>query len=193
MIIIHKPTESIMNEVEFREFTGSPDSPYRHILFDISHEGFEGSDFAIVEMPTQPVFDSRYQTAVPVNVTEVDGVYSGEWDLQVIDFGDDRQKRANLLADKRFEVETGGIDIAGNFIPTDRHTQQVLTSMYIKAMEDPNYTKRFKTSAGFVGLTAEQIIQIANAVHDHVQAAFDREDELLALIDAGDPITPLDW
>lgn len=80
-IIIHKPTGELMNEVEFRDSANGPDSPYRHILFDISHEGFEGSDFAIVEMQDQPVFDSRYQKAIPVNVVENDGAYSGEWEL----------------------------------------------------------------------------------------------------------------
>jgi hypothetical protein len=65
--------------------------------------------------------------------------------------------------------------------------------MYMRALADSNYTIRFKTNFGFVDLSSAQIIALAEGVHDHVQSAFSREDELLTAIENGDLITPLDW
>lgn len=189
MIIIDKETQGTYSEVEVSRM-------FPHIGFDFSDAGIVGEvletlGMAVVNMPAQPVFDSRYQVATVGDVVEADGAYSGEWALSDIELT--VEQRAELIADKRFSVETGGISIAGVQIPTDRHTQQVLTAMYVKAKEDSEYTKRFKTAAGFVTLTAGQIIQISDAVHDHVQAAFDREDELLERLIEGELITPDDW
>lgn len=101
--------------------------------------------------------------------------------------------RAATIADKRYQIETGGIELQGGQIPTDRHTQQVLTAMFLRASADPQYTVRFKTIGGFITLDAAQIIVMANAVHDHVQAAFDRENELLAALENGELVSGEDW
>lgn len=191
MLIVNKETLELYEAESLRSH---PD--YRHIIFDFTNsesvsEVLDGLGLSVLNMPNQPVFDSRYQAISVGNVIESDGVYSGSWVLSDIDLT--KEQRAELIADKRYQVETGGVEVAGYQIPTDRHTQQVLTAMYVKAKEDSEYTKRFKTSFGFLTLTAEQIIQIADSVHAHVQAAFDREDELLTAIDNGDLITPQDW
>jgi len=44
---------------------------------------------------------------------------------------------------------------------------------------------RWKTSEGFVDLTADQVLAVADAVSEHVQACFDREDALLGAVNAG--------
>lgn len=51
-------------------------------------------------------------------------------------------------------------------------------------MQDEKYSCRWKTESGFVELTAPQILAIADAVRAHVQSCFDREAELLLLIEA---------
>jgi len=56
----------------------------------------------------------------------------------------------------------------------------------LKAMQDSTYSCRWKTESGFVELTAPQILAIADAVRAHVQACFDREAELLPLIEAAE-------
>lgn len=53
------------------------------------------------------------------------------------------QIRAATITSKRYEVEAAGIVLNSVPIPTDRHTQQVLTAMYIRAIADSDYTVKF--------------------------------------------------
>ena len=70
-------------------------------------------------------------------------------------------------------------------IDTGRDSQALITGATVQAMLDPAYSLRWKTPAGFVDLTAEQIIGVATAARAHVQAAFNREAELLEALEVG--------
>ena len=84
------------------------------------------------------------------------------------------------LAWARYVAERRGV----NGIRTDRESQSMITGAALKAMQDDTYSCKWKTDAGFVELTAPQILAIADAVREHVQGCFDREAELLALVEA---------
>lgn len=84
------------------------------------------------------------------------------------------------LAWARYGAERRGV--CG--IRTDRESQSMITGAALKAMQDDTYTCKWKTESGFVDLTAAQILAIADAVRAHVQACFDREAELLAMVEA---------
>ena len=90
-------------------------------------------------------------------------------------------KRAEIAA-ARFEAETAGID----GIKTDRESQAMITGAALKAMQDSEYSCRWKGVSGFIELTAPQILAIADAVRAHVQSCFDREAELLPLVEAAE-------
>ncbi len=90
-----------------------------------------------------------------------------------------------LIASRRYDAETAGIDLNGMHIDTGRDSQALITGATVQAMLDPNYSLRWKTVAGFVDLTAEQIIAVATAARGHVQACFNREAELLDALSAG--------
>ena len=90
-----------------------------------------------------------------------------------------------LIASRRYDAETAGIDLNGMHIDTGRDSQALITGATVQAMLDPNYSLRWKTVAGFVDLTAEQIIGVATAARAHVQACFNREAELLEALAAG--------
>lgn len=92
-------------------------------------------------------------------------------------------KRAEI-ASARWEAETAGIDVSGFTVRTDRESQALITGAALQAIVDYDYECRWKTSEGFVHLSAEQIKAIAQAVRAHVQSCFDREAELLPLIEA---------
>ena len=96
--------------------------------------------------------------------------------------------KAAEMAAARFEAETAGID----GIKTDRESQALITGAALKAMQDSAYSCRWKTESGFVELSALQISAIADAVRAHVQSCFDREAELVALIEAAESPGELD-
>ena len=84
------------------------------------------------------------------------------------------------IANARWHAETSGV----SDLRTDRESQSMITGAALKAMQDDTYSCRWKTEAGFVELNAVQILAIADAVREHVQGCFDREAELLALVEA---------
>ncbi|MFB2562419.1 DUF4376 domain-containing protein [Rhizobium sp. IMFF44] len=88
-------------------------------------------------------------------------------------------------ASKRYAVETGGIVLNGMRVMTDRASQSLITGAYNYVQANPEIAVKFKTSGGFVELTAAQMTAIANAVGAHVQAAFAAEGEINQQIIAG--------
>ncbi len=99
-----------------------------------------------------------------------------------------KERKAQELAEARWRAETGGVD----GIRTDRESQALITGAALKAMQDETYSCKWKTEGGFTELTAPQILAIADAVRTHVQACFDREAELLALVDAAEDVAALE-
>ena len=93
-----------------------------------------------------------------------------------------KERKRGEIAAARFESETAGID----GIKTDRESQALITGAALKAMQDNTYSCRWKTESGFVELTSLQITAVADAVRAHVQSCFDREAELVALIEAAE-------
>lgn len=100
-------------------------------------------------------------------------------------------KRAEI-ATARYEREIAGVEVNGVLIDTGRDSQALITGAALAAMLDENYSLNWKTTAGFIHLTAPEIIAVAQAVRAHVQACFDREGELAALVDAAKTAEDLD-
>ena len=90
-----------------------------------------------------------------------------------------------LIAARRWLAETSGTTVEGMPIDTGRDSQGLITGAALAAMLDPAYSVRWKTVAGFVDLTAQQIIGVASAVRTFVQASFDREAVLLGAVGDG--------
>ncbi|EPL59591.1 hypothetical protein B382_25492 [Stutzerimonas stutzeri B1SMN1] len=91
----------------------------------------------------------------------------------------EQDRAAADIAARRYKAEVAGITISGMQIDTGRDSQALITGATVQAVLDPAYSLRWKTPAGFVDMTAEQIIAVASAVRAHVQACFDRESALL--------------
>jgi hypothetical protein len=88
-------------------------------------------------------------------------------------------------ATKRYAVETAGIVFNGMLVMTDRQSQSLITGAYNYVDANPDVTVHFKTTSGFVELTAAQVKAVANAVAAHVQACFAAEGEVDQQIIAG--------
>ncbi|WP_447590194.1 DUF4376 domain-containing protein [Aquipseudomonas campi] len=136
---------------------------------------------------------------VVVNVVEGIEPLGDDWvasdTASIGDYYDDGLFRAPsfdwplLIAARRYKAEVAGISVVGMQIDTDDRSKTLIAGAALAAMRNPDYVLNWKTSSGFVQLNSGQVLAVADAVHVHVQACFDREAELLAL---GDSITVAD-
>lgn len=86
---------------------------------------------------------------------------------------------AERIATRRWQAETGGTVFAGMAIDTDDRSKLLINGAALRADRNADYVLRWKTSQGFVDLSAAQVLAVADAVSEHVQLCFDREDALL--------------
>ena len=171
---INKTTRAVLIGEEFlMRFDGFmlPDKPEPHQL-----EGTVAGGWAIIETDPQPPGDF-----LPGEVREEDGHYIRGW----IPVELSAEQWADRIAARRWLAETSGTTVDGMPIDTGRDSQGLITGAALAAMLDPAYSVRWKTVAGFVDLTAQQIIGVASAVRTFVQASFDREAELLGAVADG--------
>ena len=109
----------------------------------------------------------------------------GNPDIEVISRLEyERGRKREEIAAARWEEETGGTAVQGMTVDTGRESQALITGAALQATLDNTYSCKWKTTGGFVELSAAQIIAVAVAVRQHVQSCFDREAELSALIGA---------
>ena len=101
------------------------------------------------------------------------------------------QKKAEIAA-ARYAREIAGTTVNGITIDTGRNSQALITGAALAAVIDSDYSLNWKTGSGFIHLTAPEIIAVAQAVRAHVQSCFDREGELVALVDAAQTAEELD-
>lgn len=92
------------------------------------------------------------------------------------------------IANARFEAETGGVDVQGTHIATDRESQALITGAALQATQDAGYKCQWKAKGGFTELTAEKIKAVAVAVRAHVQSCFDKEKELVEKVNAAETV-----
>lgn len=90
-------------------------------------------------------------------------------------------------ATKRYAVETGGIVFNGAPIATDRESQSMAGNAHAYVQASGAASVSYKTAAGFVTLSADQIKAVALAIGAHVQACFAAEDAADAAINASPP------
>ena len=96
------------------------------------------------------------------------------------------------IAAARYAAEIAGVAVGGVTVRTDRESQALITGAALKALQDAEYVCSWKTDAGFVELSAPQILAIADAVRAHVQECFDHERALNALVDAAETVAELE-
>ena len=93
------------------------------------------------------------------------------------------RKKAEIAA-ARYAAEIEGVTVNNVLIDTGRDSQALITGAALAAVIDASYSLNWKTEAGFIHLTAPELIAVAQAVRAHVQSCFDKEGELVALVDA---------
>lgn len=91
------------------------------------------------------------------------------------------------LANKRWEVETGGIIVNTMPIPTDDRAK-ILIEGAAAALSD-NDTTKFKAGDNWIDINGSTIRILLAAITAHVQACFAKEADLSGLIHKGDITT----
>ena len=171
---INKTTRAVLIGEEFlMRFDGFmlPDKPEPHQL-----EGTVAGGWAIIETDPQPPGDF-----LPGEVREEDGHYIRGW----IPVELSAEQWSERIATRRYTAETSGTVIAGMPIDTDDRSKTLINGAALRAYRNTDYVLRWKTPGGFVDLPAAQVLAIADAVSEHVQLCFDREDALLGAVADG--------
>lgn len=90
------------------------------------------------------------------------------------------------IAARRYQVQIAGTTLDGMPVNTSTDSQALITGAALAAVLDSSYVCRWKMADGSrVELDAKMIIAVASAVRDHIQACYDREDEMLTAVADG--------
>jgi hypothetical protein len=112
-----------------------------------------------------------------------------------VDLATQKTRLLARLAQRRWEVETGGITINGAQILTDRESTAMLAgALQLLGLSPEGATVKWKAATGFISLDLPSLQAIALAVGQHVQACFAREATLTADIASApdaDSLTPI--
>jgi hypothetical protein len=93
-----------------------------------------------------------------------------------LEIAEAKQAKLAELAEARWRAETGGLTLPdGTQLKTDRESQALLTGASLFALQNASSTVEWKGANGWVTLTAQEIMQIATLVRNHVQAQFSKE------------------
>jgi hypothetical protein len=97
------------------------------------------------------------------------------------------ERKAELLAtlaQRRWEVETGGVLFGVIRLETDDRSKLLITQAAARAKRDSTYSVRWKVGPGeWLPLDATTLIAAETTVFEHVQACFAREAELCVAIE----------
>jgi len=100
---------------------------------------------------------------------------------------DARQDTLAALADYRYQVETGGLDLPdGSRILTDRESQGQLSSAYQSLTQPFVEAIDWKGADGWVTVTEAELRPIAQSVARHVQGCFTAERRVAESLGAND-------
>ena len=143
---------------------------------------------AITEIVARP-FDARAERIASTftDTADPNGRIIRKRDVEPIPLEEVKATCKAAATDLRWRKETAGILISGVPVATDDRSKTLILGKRAQAQRNPSMSFRWKAAGGeWVELTGSQIIAIADAVADHVQACFDREGELHDAIDAAE-------
>lgn len=97
-----------------------------------------------------------------------------------------KEQLSTYAADKRWQVETGGITVAGVPVATDDRSKIMIIGARVKADADPAFTTPWIGADGSINvINAATAIVISDEVLAHVAACFEEFKSVLAGIEAG--------
>lgn len=146
--------------------------------------------FEIIERPFDAVMERR--AATPTDTPDpANNRIIRMWPVEPIPLDEVKAARKVAATAKRYEVETGGILMAGTTIRTDRESQALINGAYglARDMLSGDVSSEaidFKGADGWAEIEPAAMVTIGRAVALHVQACFRAERTLHDAIDAAE-------
>lgn len=131
---------------------------------------------------------------VAKEVRRIEGVVRYAYVMEEMSLDDLKAEKLQHLADRRWEIETGGIVVGELSVDSGRDTQDRVDQI-VKAYDDGDIsgTVLFKLAPGIhVEIDVETLRAIKRAGAQHIQACFRREGELAAAILAANDLAALE-
>lgn len=145
------------------------------------------NDLLLVErwIESNPTTEIDVKVGETIEFREDKTVVVYNYELPTVD--DLKKLIKQKLANRRWEVETGGVSVDGFTYATDRESQTKYTaiSIAISRADPTTWSINWKTSNGvFVTLNASQMENVINLVLRHVEQSFNHEALKVQEIDA---------
>lgn len=138
-----------------------------------------------------PAFNANFYTSAPAEITLENGFAVQHFDVVPLPLDTAKKNLRDAVTARRWQAETGGIDVAGVRVLTGVDDQNRISTA-IQGVRDAGIAEvDFKASSGWVKLTLDQLIGIAGAIAEHVQACFSKERELHEAVDAAQDVEEL--
>lgn len=136
----------------------------------------------VVSTPT-PSHNSLTHGIREISPALIEGSYVQQWEIYALDYQEVdalvKQAKDELIeqaSSRRWEVETGGIILAGGVqIKTGVEDQNRISSVIVNASRAGLTSVDFKGQDGWVTITVAQLEDIADAIALHVQGCFSAE------------------
>ena len=116
--------------------------------------------------------------------------------ISEISLDDIKKAKKDEIANDRYIAEYSGVEFNGVKILTDLKSQVAISGAVLQATMDPSYTCRWKSENGFIELNANLILAIGTAVREYIQNCFNKEADLIELINAAtteEEVEAINW
>ncbi|EEP5311808.1 DUF4376 domain-containing protein [Salmonella enterica] len=141
----------------------------------IINRGESPDDYTVITDIPRPECDERMQYVREVPPEIVNGVLTRTFEVRTKPRNIIISMLTDTLADIRYRKETGGIELEGMKILTDRESQAQLTGAYQSLASGLITQTDWKAADGWMTVTKEQIEPVAKAVATHIARCFAAE------------------
>lgn len=148
--------------------------------------------FERVAVP-QPEHNPLTHTITPTTSVNLDnGTYTMGWIVDEKPVDEVKSALLQRIAERRLEIETGGVPYLGRSFKTDPASQAKVGFAYIHARSDPTFTTAWKDAAGvFLAMNNAEVVAFGETMFGFVALCFQREEQLQSLVNAASTIEDL--
>ncbi|HFU3176398.1 DUF4376 domain-containing protein [Escherichia coli] len=158
----------------------------------IRHRGQSVLEYTPVVSAPAPASDPVRQSCVEVTPVFVNGVLTQQWRVETLPRARLVENLLNELAGIRWQRETGGLELSGMKVLTDRESQAQLTGAWQSLQAGLISETEWKAADGWMRVTLKELEPVARAVAVHVAKCFAAEKQVSELITGSEHPETLD-